>query len=71
MSSEATPDKPQHYRLEILDRNGNGLAETELPELEGAPRVSATANGDLLLSVTKDYPQVWRLRVSFGAKRNN
>jgi hypothetical protein len=68
ITGETTPSQPEHYWLEILDRNGTGLAETELTEMEGAPRVSATANGDLLLSVTKDFPQVWRVRVSYGEK---
>ena len=68
IAGEATPTQPEHYWMEILDRNGAGLAETELTEMESAPRVAATANGDLLLSVTKDYPQVWRVRVSYGGK---
>jgi hypothetical protein len=68
IAGEATPASAEHYWLEILDRNGAGLAETELTEMESAPRVSATANGDLLLSVTKEYPQVWRVRVSYGGK---
>jgi hypothetical protein len=68
ITGETTPTQPERYWLEILDRNGAGLAETELTEMETAPRVSAAANGDLLLSVTKDYPQVWRVRVSYDGK---
>ncbi len=68
LSGDAT--SPHHNWLEILSRDGKGLAEAELPTMEGTPRIAATANGDLLLSVTDGYPQVWRVRVAFTAKAN-
>jgi len=72
-TSEVTTERaspPQRFWLEILAANGTSLGRTELPKVDYVGGISATANGDLLLSLSDEYPRVQRLRVGFGAKAN-
>ena len=59
---------PQRFWLELLARDGTSLGRTELPQVESVSGVSAAANGDLLLSLTDEYPRVQRVRVSVVPK---
>jgi hypothetical protein len=56
-----------HYYVEILDPNGKTRGRVELQGVDLVAGIAAAANGDLLISVTSDYPQVWRMRVVSGA----
>jgi len=70
-TSDITPANfhaPLKFWLEILAPNGRSLGKTELQKVDFFGGISATANGDLLLSVTDEYPQVRRVRVAFGPK---
>lgn len=58
----------QRNWLEILDRNGQSLGKTEFPKVDRITGLSATPSGDLLVSLEDEYPQVWRIRVTYGSK---
>jgi hypothetical protein len=64
----ASKSQVQRIWLEILDRNGQSLGKTEFPKVDRISGLSATPSGDLLVSLENEYPQVWRIRVTVGAK---
>lgn len=64
----ASKSPVQRVWLEILDRNGQSLGKTEFPKVDRISGLSATPSGDLLVSLENEYPQVWRIRVTVGAK---
>ena len=66
--STANVNAPLRFWVEILAPDGTSRGKTELLNAERVGGISATANGDLLLSVTDEYPQVRRLRVANGPK---
>lgn len=59
---------PQRFWLEILAPDGTSRGRTELVNMEVMGGIAATANGDLLLNVVGEYPQVRRVRVAFGTR---
>ena len=54
---------PLTYWLELLAPDGTSRGRVELVDVERVGGISAAANGDLLLSVAVEYPQVLRVRV--------
>lgn len=54
---------PLTYWLELLGPDGTSRGRVELADVERVGGIAAAANGDLLLSVTDEYPQVRRVRV--------
>jgi hypothetical protein len=65
-TSDITPEKisaPLRYWLEILSATGTSLGKVELTGVERAGSIAAAANGDLLIGVVAEIPQVRRVRV--------
>lgn len=55
---------PLRFWLEILAADGTSRGRLELRDVGFVGGLSVAKNGDLLLSVSEEYPQVRRLRVA-------